>query len=59
MELNPYKIMDFMGMKLDDSEYMEAYRLWQNIKHNILSEFTESWLQSGGDKVKQFWEESE
>ena len=58
MELNPYKIMEkwypeLLQMKLDGSDYVEAYKLWQDIKHNILSEFTESWLQSWCDKVKQ------
>ena len=64
MELNPYKTMEksypeLIQMKLDGREYAEAYKLWQNIKHNILSEFSESWLQSWCDKVKQSWEESD
>ena len=51
MELNLYKIMEkwypeLIQMKLDGSDYVEACRLWQNIKHDILSEFNESWLQS-------------
>ena len=61
MELNPYKIMEkwypvLLQMKLDGSDYVEAYKLWEDKKHNILSEFTESWLQSWCDKVKQSWE---
>ena len=64
MELNPYKIMEkwyleLIQMNLDGGDYVEAYKLWQDIKHNILSEFTESWLQSWCDKVKQSWEESD
>ena len=40
MELNPYKIVEkwhpeLIQMKLDGSDYVEAYRLWRNIKHNI------------------------
>ena len=50
-EIKPVKIMEkwypeFIQMKLDGIDYVEAYKLWQDIKHNILSEFTESWLQS-------------
>ena len=61
MELNPYNIMEkwypeLRRMNLDGSDYVEAYKLWQDIKHNVLSEFTESWLQSWCDKVKQSWE---
>ena len=61
MELNPYKIMEkwypeLLQMNLNGSDYVEAYKLWQDIKYNILSEFTESWLQSWCDKVKQSWE---
>ena len=64
MELNPYKIMEkwypeLLQMNLNGSDYVEAYKLSQDIKHNILSEFTESWLQSWCDKVKQSWEESD
>ena len=64
MELNPYKIIEkwypeLLQMNLDGSDYVEAYKLWQDMKHNILSEFTESWLQSWCDKVKQSWEESD
>ena len=34
MELNPYKIMEkwypeLIEMKLDESDYVEAYRLWK------------------------------
>ena len=51
MELKPYKIMEkwypeLRRMNLNGSDYVEAYKLWQDIKHNVLSEFTESWLQS-------------
>ena len=61
MELNPYNIMEkwypeLRRMNLDGSDYVEAYKLWQYIKQNVLSEFTESWLQSWCDKVKQSWE---
>ena len=61
MELNPYNIMEkcypeLRRMNLNGSDYVEAYKLWQDIKHNVLTEFTESWLQSWCDKVKQSWE---
>ena len=64
MELNPYKIMEkwypeLRRMNLNGSDYVEAYKLWQDIKHNVLTEFTESWLQSWCDKVKQSWEVDE
>ena len=39
MELNTYKIMEkwypeLLQMNLDGSDYLEAYKLWQDIKHN-------------------------
>ena len=44
MELNPYKIMEkwypeLRRTNLSGSDYVEAYKLWQDIKHNILSEY--------------------
>ena len=61
MELNPYNIMEkwypeLRRMNFNGCDYVEAYKLWQDIKHNVLTEFTESWLQSWCDKVKQSWE---
>ena len=64
MELDLYKIMEkwypeLRRMNLSGCDYVEAYKLWQDIKYNVLTEFTESWLESWCDKVKQSWEVDE
>ena len=60
LNVNPYKIMEtwypqLEELKLNEQESVEAYRLWQSIKRNILFGFTDSWLNRWCEKVKHSW----
>ena len=62
LKVNPYKIMQawypqLEELKLNEQESVEAYRLWQSIKKNILCGFTDTWLERWSEKVKQSWDQ--
>ena len=58
--ITPYKIMEkwyplIHEMKLKDSEIVVAYKLWWNIKQNVLNGVPDTWLEHWCEKVKQAW----
>jgi len=60
MKINPYKIMEkwypkLTEMKLNDSETVEAYTLWQSIKHSLIFENSDYFIDFWCEKVKQSW----
>ena len=59
-KVKPYKIMEkwyplIQEMKLKDSEIVVAYKLWWNIKQNVVFGFTDTWLEHWCEKVNQAW----
>ena len=58
--IKPNKIMEkwyplIQEMKLKDSEIVVAYKMWLNIKQNVINGFPDLWIEQWGEKVKQAW----
>ena len=58
--INPNKIMEkgypvIEEMALKDSEIVVAYKMWLNIKQNVINGFPDLWIEQWGEKVKQAW----